>query len=158
MQVNYDDIIFTLKNKNLDEDNYNNIIKICNKKIDELNDNYYSNKIQQLNYDFIKSITRIHFSKKYTDHFASFDIKFNYKFFIITLSHKNPHCVEFDGLSKENVINIIDLHQDTCYNLFGNNMISKFKNLINLDLDEREIKNILTMMFTIYQPDELIKW
>ncbi len=36
MQVNYDDIIFTLKNKNLIEEEYNHIIKICNKKINEI--------------------------------------------------------------------------------------------------------------------------
>ena len=158
MQVNYDDIIFTLKNKNLNEEEYNNITKVCNIKINEITDNYYSNKIYELNYDFIKSITKLHFNKKINEHFISFDIKFNYEFFIITLSHRTTHCVELDGVSKENNINIIDLHQETCYNLFGNNMISKFKNIINLDLDENEIKNILTIMFKIYQPDELIKW
>jgi hypothetical protein len=158
MQVNYNDIIFTLKNTDFNEEEYNNIIKICYQKNDELNDNYYTNKIYELNYNFIKLIKKIHFNKKMNDSSISFDIKFNYEFFIITLSHKQTICADFHGLSKDNYINIIDLNQETCYNLFGNNMISKFKNIINLDLDENEIKNMIIHMFQVYQPDELIKW
>jgi len=158
MQVNYDDIIFTIKNKKCSEEEYNNIIKLCYQKNDELIDDYYSNKIYELNYDFIKQLKKIHFSEKINENFISFEIKFNYNIFIIRLLYKKSNCIDFHGISKDNYINIIDLHQETCYNLFGNNMISKFKNIINLDLDENEIKNMITLMFQCYQPDELIKW
>jgi pyruvate formate-lyase activating enzyme-like uncharacterized protein len=37
-------------------------------------------------------------------------------------------------------------------------MISKFINIINLELSEEEIKKIIKEMFYIYQPDEIISY
>jgi hypothetical protein len=76
------------------------------------------------------------------------DIKSKYNHFNIILSHKISFCSEFGGISKENCINIIDTHQETCYNLWGANMISRFINIINLEASDDDVKNMLTLMFT----------
>jgi hypothetical protein len=88
----------------------------------------------------------------------AFNIKFNYNYFIITLSYKISFCSEFGGISIDNYINIIDTDQETCYNLWGSNMLSKFTNIINLEINENELKNMLTLMFKAYEPEKDIKW
>ena len=78
--------------------------------------------------------------------------------FNVTLSYKVAFCSEFGGISMENSINIIDIHQETCYNLWGANMITRFINILNLEATHEEVKEILTLMFKAYQPDKNIKW
>jgi hypothetical protein len=111
-----------------------------------------------MNNNFINQLTMFHFNKKITETLISFNIKFIYNIFIITLSNRKSYCADFGGVGIDNYINIIDNNNENCYNLFGDNMIIKFKNIINLDMSEDEIKNMLNMMFSIYQPDELIEF
>ncbi len=156
--MDYNNIFTALKNNNLTEEEYEKIIILCQNKIYEQTDIYYANKINQLNNDFIKETSNLHFQHKISESLISFNIKFNYKYFIITLSNRQSYCSAFGGISSENNIHIIDTNNDNCYNLFGNNIILKFKNIINLDMTEYEIKNILNSIFYIYQPNELIVW
>ncbi len=156
--MDYNNIIIALKNHKFSEEEYENIIKLCQNKINEQTDIYYANKISEIDNFFIKDITNLHFQHKISDFLISYNIKFNYKYFIITLSNKQSFCSGFGGISSENNIHIIDTHTDNCYNFFGNNIIFKFKNIINLDMTEYDIKNILNKMFYIYQPNELIIW
>ncbi len=156
--MDYNNIIMALKNNNLIEEEYEKIIILCKNKINELTDNYYSNQIYRMNNDFINNITNLHFQHKISESLISFNIKFNYKHFIITLSNRQSYCSGFGGISSENNIHIIDINNDNCFNLFGNNNISKCINIINLDMTEYELKNIFNNMFHIYQPNELIVW
>jgi hypothetical protein len=156
--MDYNNILISLKNNIFTEEEYEKIISLCQNKIYEQTDIYYTNKIYEINNDFIKDITNLHFQNKLSESLISFNIKFNYKYFIITLSNKQSFCAGFGGISSENNIHIVDTHTENCYNLFGNNIILKFKNIINLDMTEYEIKNILNNMFYIYQPNELIVW
>jgi hypothetical protein len=163
--INYQDIINSLRIKRFNQDEYENIINISNKKIYELTDEYFSTKIYKLlDYinnnlkSFINSIKKLHFYKTLNDHMESFNIRFNYNYFIITISHKTSFCSEFGGINRDNYINITDTHQETCYNLWGSNMLFRFINIINLDTNEDELKQMLTLMFKAYQPDQDIKW
>jgi hypothetical protein len=156
--MDYNNIIIALKNNKLTDDEYSNIIKICKKKQDEMTDNYYSNKIYEMNNNFVNSLINFHFNKKITETLITFNIKFNYEFFIITISNKKSFCADFGSVGMENYIHIIDTLKEQCYNLFGNNMILKFKNIINLDMSEDEIRTIFNNMFSIYQSDEFIKF
>ena len=161
----YEDIINTLKTKKFTQDEYENIINIVNKKIYELTDEYCLDRLYKLldnNHNNLKtliySFNHLHFYKKLNDHMEAFNIKFNYNYFIITLSYKISFCSEFGGINIDNYINIIDTDQETCYNLWGSNMLSKFTNIINLEINENELKNMLTLMFKAYQPEKDIKW
>lgn len=156
--MDYNNIFTALKNNNFTEEEYEKIIILCRNKIYEQTDIYYANKINELNNDFIKETSNLHFQHKILESLISFNIKFNYKYFIITLSNRQSYCSAFGSISSENNIHIVDTHNDNCYNLFGNNIIFKFKNIINVDMTEYEIKNILNNMFYIYQPNELIVW
>ena len=156
--MDYNQIIIALKSAKYKDEEYDNIINICKKKQTEMTDNYYSNKIYEMNNNFVNELTNIHFNRKMSESLISFNIKFNYNIFIITLSIRKSFCADFGSISIDNRIHIIDTHYEQCYNLFGDNMILKFKNMINLDMSIEEIKNILNEMFHIYQPDELIKW
>ncbi len=156
--MDYNNIIIALQNRKYKDEEYENIINICKKKQEEMTNEYYSNKIYEIKSYFVNELTNFNFYKKMSDTLISFNIKFNYKFFIITLSNRKSYCVEFGGISIENNINIIDTNNENCYNLFGSNMLKKFLNIINLDISEQEIKNIINYMFQIYQPEELIKW
>jgi hypothetical protein len=156
--MDYNNIFTALKNNNFTEEEYEKIISLCRNKIYEQTDIYYANQIYELNNDFIKAISKLHFENKISESLISFNIKFNYKYFIITLSNRQSYCSTFGGISSENNIHIVDTNNDNCYNLFGHNIILKFKNIINLDMTEYEIKNILNSIFYIYQPNELIVW
>ena len=156
--MDYNQILISLKKNKYSQEEYETIINICNKKNDELTNEYYSNKIYEINNDFIKSLTKFHFNKKITESLISINIKFNYDLFIVTLSHRKSFCSEFGGINIENRINIIDTYNEHCYNLYGDKIFSKFINLLNLDMDENEIKNTFTNIYLIYQPEELIKW
>jgi hypothetical protein len=156
--MNYNDILIALKNKKFTDDEYNEIINICKQKQEEMTDNYYSNKIYEMNNNFINQLKMFHFYKKTSETLISLNIKFSYDIFIIILSNRKSYCADFGGVSIENYIHIIDTNNENCYNLFGDNMILKFKNIINLDMSEDEIKNMLNNIFSIYQPDELIKF
>jgi hypothetical protein len=163
--VNYQDIINSLRINKFSQDEYENIINIVNKKIYELTDEHCSTEMYKLlDYIngnlkfFINLIENLHFYKKLNDNMESFNIRFNYNYFIITLSHKTSFCSEFGGISIDNHINIIDTHQETCYNLWGNNMLFKFINILNLETNEDELKKMITLMFKAYQPDKDIKW
>jgi len=37
-------------------------------------------------------------------------------------------------------------------------MLNRFMNIINLDANENDVKQIIIIMFQVYQPDENIKW
>jgi hypothetical protein len=161
----YKDIINTLRTYKFTQDEYENIINITNKKIFELTDEYCLDRLYKLldnNHNNLKpliySFNNLHFYKTLNDYMEAFNIKFNYNYFVITLSYKISFCSEFGGISIDNYINIIDTHQETCYNLWGNNMLSKFKNIINLEINENELKNMLTLMFKAYEPEKDIKW
>ncbi len=156
--MDYNNIISCINTNKYTEEEYENIINICNKKTNELTNEYYSNKIYKINNDLIKSFLKFNFYKKMSDSLISYNIKFNYDLFIITLSHRKSFCSEFGGFDMENRINIIDTHNEQCYNLYGTKMISKFINLLNLDISEENIRDLLNKIFSIYQPTELIKW
>ena len=152
-------IMDTLNTNLFNENELKKIIDICNKKIKETTDEHYKNEIYKIiNNNIINSFKCLHFYEKTFDSIHSYNIRFRYEYFNVTLSYKVSYCPEFGGISKDNTINIVDTHQETCYNLFGVNMISRFINILNLDKNEDDIKNILTLMFKAYQPEENIKW
>ncbi len=161
--MSFQDILTILCNTKFNQSEYEKIASICNKKINEMSNDYYKNEMYKLlnNIDnnlktFIHSINKVIFFEKLNDHFKSYNIIFNYNHFNITLSYKIAFCSEFGGISKENYINIIDTHQETCYNLWGSNMISRFINLLNLESNENEVKEMLTLMFQVYESSENI--
>jgi len=156
--MDYDNIVSSLKTNNYTCEQYIYIMNLCKNKQEEQTDKYYLSKINIMEHEFIKLLTNVHFYTKTTDTLISFNIKFNYANFIIILSNKKSFCSEFGGISIENNINIIDSYNEKCYNLFGNNLIQKFKNIINLDISVEELKKILTNMFNIYQPNENISY
>ena len=152
-------IMETLNTHSFNENELNKIINICNKKIKETTDEHYKNEIYKIiNNNIIDSFKCFHFYEKTFDSIHSYNIRFKYEYFNVTLSYKVSYCPEFGGISKDTTINIVDTHQETCYNLFGVNMISRFINILNLDINEDDINNILTLMFKAYQPEENIKW
>ncbi len=164
--MSFANIMQILNTNNFCESELETISNLCNKKIKELNNEYYKNEIYNLiktieGYNiietFINNINKLTFYEKFINDIHSYNIKFNYFHFIITLSHKISFC-EFGGVSKENFINIIDIHQETCYNLWNDNMINKFINIINLAINNNELINLFNLMFRVYQPDENIKW
>ena len=153
----FQEIIIALNNNNFNESEYEMIKKICENKINEISNEYYKNEMLNLlnNIDdnlkqFVNSFHTITFSDKMNDYYHSYNIKFTYNHFNIILTHKISFCSEFGGISKENFINIIDTHQETCYNLWGNNMISRFINLLNLESSEENVKEMIKLMFTAY--------
>jgi hypothetical protein len=141
------------------------IINLCNKKLKETTDEHYKNEmynlINNLNNNlktFFHSFKNITFNEKFLDSVHSYNISFKYEHFNITLSYKVAFCSEFGGVSMDNSINIIDTHQETCYNLWSNNMFTKFINILNLNTNHEELREIFTLMFKAYQPYENIKW
>lgn len=159
--MDYNEIIKTLKNNNYTHEQYDIFINICKNKQEEIEDNNYLSKIKMLNNDFIKLLSNFHFYTKTTDTLISFNIKFNYSNFIITLSNKKSFCSEFGCISIENDIHIIDNYNENCYNLFGDNLIHKFIKIINLNeinISVEELKDIFNNMFNIYQPNENIHY
>ena len=162
---NFINIIEALNTIKFNESELETISSICNKKLKETTDEHYKkeiyNLINNLNNNlktFIYSFKTITFYEKFLDSIHSYNILFKYEHFNITLSYKVTYCSEFGGISMENYINIVDIHQETCYNLWGNNMFSRFIKIINLDATQDEIKEMITLMFKAYQPDENIKW
>ena len=158
-------IIEFLNTLKFTENELETIVNICNKKLRESTDEYYKNKmydlINNLNNNlktFIHSLKNITFYEKFLDSLHSYNISFRYEHFNITLSYKVVFCSEFGGVSMENIINIFDIHQETCYNLWGSNIITRFINILNLDTTHEEVKEMITLMFKAYQPDENIKW
>ena len=156
-------IMDIINSQTFNENEYQKIINICNKKMQEKTDKYYIEQIYKLinSQDYLKlinSFKNLSFYEKVFDSVHSYNIKFKYEYFYITLSYKVSYCTEFGGISMDNTINIIDTHQETCYNLFGTTMISRFINILNLDINEDDIKKILTLMFKAYKPDKNIKW
>lgn len=155
-------IIMDIINSNtFNENEYQKIINICNKKIQEKTNKHYIDQIYKLinSQDYLKlinSFINLSFYEKKFDSVHSYNIKFKYEYFNITLSYKVSYCSEFGGISKDTIINIIDTHQETCYNLFGINMISRFINILNLDINEDDIKKIIILMFKAYIPNENI--
>ena len=141
-------------------------LPICNKKIRNLNNELYKNEINKLIKNindisiknFTNNIKYLSFYDKFINNIQSYNIKIKYYHFIITLSHKISFCDELGSINKDNSINIIDTHQETCYNLWNNNMLNRFMNIINLDANENDVKQIIKIMFQVYQPDENIKW
>jgi hypothetical protein len=159
--------IIEILNKNiLSESELDKIVNVCNKKLKELNNELYKNEINKLIEnindinikDFINNIKYLSFYDKFINNVHSYNIKIKYCHFIITLSHKISFCDELGCITKDNSINIIDTHQETCYNLWNNNMLNRFMNIINLDANENDVKQIIIIMFQVYQPDENIKW
>jgi hypothetical protein len=155
--ITFQDIIVALNNNNFNESEYETIKNICNNKINESSNEYYKKQMFNLlnNVDnnlkiFINSLNLISFSNKINDYHHSYNINFNYNHFKIILTHKVSFCSEFGGISKDNNINIIDIHQETCYNLWGDKMISKFINLLNLESNEENVKEMIKLMFTAY--------
>ena len=162
---NFCNIIEALNTHKLTESELEKIVNLSNKKLKEMTDDHYKNEmynlINNLNNNlktFIHSFKKITFYKKFLDSIHSYNILFKYEHFNVTLSYKITYCSEFGGISMENSINIVDIYQETCYNLWGNNMFSRFINIINLDATQDEIKEMITLMFKAYQPDENIKW
>ena len=162
---NFSNIIEALNTHKLTENELGKIINICNKKLQESTDEHYKNKmydlINNLNNNlktFIYSFKNITFYEKFLDSIHSYNILFKCGDFNVTLSYKIAYCSEFGGISMDNTINIVDIHQETCYNLWGNNMFSRFINMLNLNATNEEVKEMLTLMFKAYQPDENIKW
>lgn len=158
---NFTNIIDCLNTLKFNENELETIINIANTKLKENTNEYYKNEIYKLNnnkYKIINLFNNITFYDKSSDNFVSNNITFKYEYFNITLSHKISYCSEFGGVSIDNIINIIDTHQETCYNLFGINMISRFNNILNLNMKEDNIKEMLTLIFKAYQPDKNIKW
>ncbi len=165
--MSFRNIMEIIHTQNLNESELETIANICTKKIKEIHNEYYKNEIYNnvINMDcfddniinFVNNIKKLTFDEKILNDLHSFNIKFNYYHFIITLSHKISFC-EFGGVSKDNSINIIDIHQETCYNLWNSSMISRFINIINLETSEIDVKKLFTLMFQVYQPDENIKW
>ena len=159
-----------INSQTFNENEYQKIINICNKKMQEKTDKYYIEQIYKLinsqdnlklinSQDYLKlinSFKNLSFYEKVFDSVHSYNIKFKYEYFNITLSYKVSYCSEFGGISMDNTINIIDTHQETCYNLFGTTMISRFINILNLDINEDDIKKILTLIFKAYKPKENI--
>ena len=165
--MSFTNIMEILNTQNFIESELEAIVNICNKKIKELNNELYKNEIKKLveniNNDiiqnFINDIKYLSFNDKFINNIHSYNIKFKYNHFIITLSHKVSFCDELEGITKDNCINIIDTHQETCYNLWNNNMINRIINILNLETNNyNNIKKIFTIMFQVYQPDENIKW
>jgi hypothetical protein len=153
----FQEIIVALNNNKFNESEYEIIKKICINKINETTNEYYKNEMFNLlnNIDnnlktFVNSLNSISFSDKINDYYHSYNIKFTYNHFNIILTHKLSFCSEFGGISKENYINIIDTHQETCYNLWGDKMISKFIDLLNLESSEENVKEMINLMFTSY--------
>jgi hypothetical protein len=153
----FQEIIVALNNNQFNESEYEIIKNICNKNINEMTNEFYKNEMYSLlnNIDdnlktFINSLHTITFSDKINDYYHSYNIKFSYSHFKIILTHKISFCSEFGGISKDNYINIIDTHQETCYNLWGNNMISRFINLLNLESSKENVKEMIKLMFTAY--------
>jgi hypothetical protein len=162
---NFCNIIEALNTHKLTESELETIVNLSNKKLKEMTDDHYKNEmynlINNLNNNlktFIHSFKKITFYEKFLDSIHSYNILFKYEHFNVTLSYKITYCSEFGGISMENSINIVDIYQETCYNLWGNNMFSRFINIINLDATQDEIKEMMTLMFKAYQPDENIKW
>jgi hypothetical protein len=165
MNNNFSKIIEFLNTLKFNENELETIVNICNKKLKESTDEYYKNEIYNLINNlnnnlkiFIHSFKNITFYEKFLDSMHSYNILFKYEHFNVTLSYRIAYCSEFGGVSMENNINIVDINQETCYNLWGNNMFSRFINILNLDATHEEIKEMLTLMFKAYQPDENIKW
>ena len=163
----FSEIMGFLNTLKFSESELETIVNVCNKKIKELTDEHYKNEmynlINNLNNNlktFICSLKNITFNEKFLDSVHSYNISFKYEHFNITLSYKVAFCSEFGGVSMDNNINIIDTHQETCYNLWGNNMLSRFINILNLNTNttHEELREIFTLMFKAYQPDENIKW
>ena len=154
--------MIALNTSKFNESEYQIITEICNKKINEMSNEHYKNEMYKLlnNIDnnlknFINSFDKINFYEKSNDYMHSLNITFNYNYFIITLSNKISFCSEFGGISKDYNINIIDTHQETCYNLWGSNMISRFINLLNLESSEEKIKNMITLMFQVFDANNI---
>jgi hypothetical protein len=164
--MNYFPVIMeALNTHKFSESELEKISDICNKKLKETTDEYYKNEVYNLINDlnhnlkiFIHSFKKITFYDKFIDNIHSYNIVFKYEYFTVTLSYKVAYCSEFGGVSIENTINIVDTHQETCYNLWGDNMFTRFKNILNLNANEDEIKQMIIIMFKAYQPDENIKW
>ena len=153
----FQEIIVALNDNKFNESEYEIIKNICNNKINEMTNEHYKNEMYNLlnNIDdnlktFVNSLHTITFSDKINDYYHSYNIKFTYAHFKIILTHKISFCSEFGGISKDNFINIIDTNQETCYNLWGNNMISRFINLLNIESTEENIKEMIKLMFTAY--------
>ncbi len=164
--MSFTNIIEILNTQFFVESELETIVNICNKKIKEFNNEFYKNEInkfvENINdiniLNFTNNIKYLSFYDKFINNIHSFNIKFQYYHFIITLSHKISFCDELGGITKDNSINIIDTHQETCYNLWNNNMISRFINIIDLETNNSNIKQLFIIMFNVYQPDENIKW
>ena len=161
---NFGGIMEALNTQKFIESELETIVKICNKKLKETTDEHYKNEmynlINNLNNNlklFIYSFKNITFYEKFLDSIHSYNILFKYNNFNVTLSYKVAYCSEFGGVSMETNINIVDVHQETCYNLWGNNMFSRFINILNLNATNEEVKEMITLMFKAYQPDENIK-
>ena len=159
----FSEIIEFLNTLKFNENELETIINICNKKLKGSTDEHYKNEmynlINNLNNNlktFFHSFKNITFNEKFLDSVHSYNISFKYDYFNITLSYKVAFCSEFGGVSMDNNINIIDTHQETCYNLFGINMISRFIYILNLDINEDDIKKIIILMFKAYIPNENI--
>ena len=75
--MDYNNIISCINTNKYTEEEYENIINICNKKTNELTNEYYSNKIYKINNDLIKSFLKFNFYKKMSDSLISYNIKFN---------------------------------------------------------------------------------
>ncbi len=155
--ISFQEIIISLNNNNFNDSEYEIIKNICNKKINESSNEYYKNEMFKLldNIDnnlkiFINSLNSISFSDKINDYYHSYNINFNYNHFKIILTHRVSFCSEFGGISKDNYINLIDSYQETCYNLWGDKMISKFINLLNLESNEENVKEMIKLMFISY--------
>jgi hypothetical protein len=162
---NFSVIIESLNTQKFTESELEKILNICNQKLKEKTDEYYKNEIYKIINDlsndikiFIHSFKNITFYDKFIDSIHSYNIVFKYEYFTVTLSYRVAYCSEFGGVSMENSINIVDTHQETCYNLWGDKMFSRFINILNLDIDEDDVKHMITLMFKAYQPDEKIKW
>ncbi len=164
--MSFTNIIEILNTQFFVESELETIVNICNKKIKEFNNEFYKNEInkfvENINdiniLNFTNNIKYLSFYDKFINNIHSFNIKFQYYHFIITLSHKISFCDELGGITKDNSINIIDTHRETCYNLWNNNMISRFINIIDLETNNSNIKQLFIIMFNVYQPDENIKW
>ncbi len=163
---NFSQVMETLNKQKFTESELETILTFCNKKLRETTDEHDKNEMYHLINDldvnlknFINSFKTITFYEKNIESLHSYNIMFKYEHFNITLSHKIAYCSEFGGISIDNTINIIDIHQETCYNLWGEDMFSRFINILNLETNINDVKKMINLMFKAYQPDENnIKW
>ncbi len=167
MSINFSNIMIALNTQKFSHSEYETIMNACNIKLNEITNDYYKTEMYKLLDDlndelknFINSIKKITFYDKFIDRVHSYNIRFKYEYFTITLAYKIGFCSEFGGINIDNCINIIDTHQETCYNLFGDSMISRFIKIINLDpeINHNEIRKMITLMFKAYQPNENMNW